>query len=264
MTDSQLPDDTTPRGSATDAEGDQLERDLQNMIDHAGEGHAKGSGARLNWLRAGVLGANDGIVSMSGLVIGVAASGAGSAAILTAGLAGIAAGALSMAAGEYVSVSTQRDTEMALIAKERQELADYPEEELQELAGLYVQKGLSAELALEVAHQLHARDALAAHAETELGIDHEDFTSPWHAALASMVSFLVGSIIPTLAIVLIHGSAGIIATVVAAAVALLLTGYISAALGQAPRGRAIARNITWGLAAMAVTYGIGVAVGTRV
>ena len=260
MTDARRTDDRMTGPSPDGGPGE----DPRSMIDHTGEGHGRGSGARLNWLRAGVLGANDGIVSMSGLVIGVAAAGANPGTILTAGLAGIAAGALSMAAGEYVSVSTQRDTEMALIAKERQELADFPEEELRELAGLYVQKGLSAELALEVATQLHANDALAAHAETELGIDHEEFTSPWHAALASMVSFLVGSIIPTLTIVLIQGQAGIVATVLAAAVALMLTGYTSAALGQAPRGRAMVRNVTWGLAAMAVTYGIGAAVGTRV
>ncbi len=264
MTDARRTDDSTARPSAANGADEFVDADLQSLIDHAGEGHSKHSGARLNWLRAGVLGANDGIVSMSGLVIGVAAAGANAATILTAGLAGIAAGALSMAAGEYVSVSTQRDTEMALIAKERQELAEYPEEELRELAGMYVQKGLTASLALEVATQLHAHDALAAHAETELGIDHEEFTSPWHAAIASMISFLVGSIIPTLAIVLIQGHAGIIATVVAAAVALMLTGYISAALGEAPRGRAMLRNVTWGLAAMAVTYGIGAAVGTQV
>lgn len=230
---------------------------------HIGESHSANTGSKLNWLRAGVLGANDGIVSMSGLVIGVAAAGASSGAILTAGLAGIAAGALSMAAGEYVSVSTQRDTEMALIEKEKRELAEYPEEELQELTGLYVDKGLDPDLALEVATQLTAHDALAAHAETELGIDHEEFTSPWNAALASMVSFLCGSIIPTLTIVLIHGHAGIIATVVAAGLALMLTGYMSAALGDAPRGRAVARNVVWGLAAMAVTYGIGRLVGTQ-
>ncbi|HEX2856776.1 MAG TPA: VIT family protein [Propionibacteriaceae bacterium] len=264
MTDARRTDDSTTRTGSAAGSQEVVDDELQAMIDHAGEGHSKHSGARLNWLRAGVLGANDGIVSMSGLVIGVAAAGATSATILTAGLAGIAAGALSMAAGEYVSVSTQRDTEMALIAKERQELAEFPEEELRELAGLYVQKGLTAQLALEVATQLHAHDALAAHAETELGIDHEEFTSPWHAALASMISFLVGSIIPTLTIVLIHGTVGMVATVVAAGLALLLTGYISAALGEARRGRAMARNVIWGLAAMAVTYGIGAAVGTRV
>jgi len=263
MADANRTDDSTTRPSPASGSDEPVDRELQEMIDHAGEGHSKHSGARLNWLRAGVLGANDGIVSMSGLVIGVAAAGASAGTILTAGLAGIAAGALSMAAGEYVSVSTQRDTEMALIAKERRELAEFPEEELRELAGFYVQKGLSAPLALEVATQLHAHDALAAHAETELGIDHEEFTSPWHAALASMISFLVGSIIPTLTIVLITGQAGIVATVVAAGVALMLTGYISAALGQAPRARAMLRNVTWGLAAMAVTYGIGAAVGTQ-
>lgn len=222
------------------------------------------SGSMLNSLRAGVLGANDGIVSLSGLVIGVAASGASSGAILTAGLAGIAAGALSMAAGEYVSVSTQRDTEKALIAKEMRELAEDPEGELRELAGIYEAKGLQPELAHEVAVQLTAHDALAAHAESELKIDHEEFTSPWHAALASMGAFLTGSIIPVLTIVFIHGHTGIFATVFAAAVALLLTGAVSAHLGDAPKGPAIVRNVVWGLAAMAITYGIGAAVGTQV
>lgn len=234
-----------------------------NPINHTGEGHSSSTGSKLNWLRAGVLGANDGIVSMSGLVIGVAASGASPGAILTAGLAGIAAGALSMAAGEYVSVSTQRDTEMALIEKEKRELAEFPDEELHELAGLYQQKGLSADLAMQVAKELTNHDALAAHAETELRINHEEFTSPWHAALASMLAFLCGSIIPTLTIVLIHGHTGILATVIAAAIALLITGFTSAHLGEAPRGRAMVRNVVWGMAAMAVTYGIGAAVGTQ-
>lgn len=228
------------------------------------EGHNAGDGAKLNWLRAGVLGANDGIVATSGLVIGVAASGASHAAIVTAGLAGLAAGALSMAVGEYVSVSTQRDTEGALIAKEKYELEHFPEHELAELAGLYEQRGLDKGLAHQVAVQLTANDALAAHAEVELGIDHEELTNPWHAAWASMAAFLVGSLIPLLAMFLLPNSIRVGATVFAAAVALALTGLISARLGGASVGRAIARNVGGGLLAMAVTYGIGAAVGTQI
>ncbi|MCL2316893.1 MAG: VIT1/CCC1 transporter family protein, partial [Actinomycetia bacterium] len=186
------------------------------------------TGARLNWLRAGVLGANDGIVATSGLVIGVAAAGATAATLLTAGLAGLAAGALSMAAGEYVSVSTQRDTEKALLAKEKYELENFPEAELDELAGMYEAKGLTPDLARSVAVQLTAHDALGAHAETELKIDKEELTNPWHAAVASMFAFVTGSILPLLAILLIPGPARIPVTVVAAALALMLTGWISA------------------------------------
>jgi len=219
------------------------------------------SGARLNWLRAGVLGANDGIVATSGLVIGVAAAGAGNLAILTAGLAGLAAGALSMAAGEYVSVSTQRDTEAALLAKERWELETFPDEEFDELAGLYEAKGLTPELAKTVAEQLTAHDALAAHAEAELKIDHEELVNPWHAALASMCSFIVGAVLPLLAIMLASGVVRVPITVVAAAAALALTGWISAWLGKARIATAVARNVVGGLLAMGVTYLIGSLVG---
>lgn len=231
---------------------------------HTGEAHAQSTSTLLNWLRAAVLGANDGVVSISGLVIGVAAAGSSHGAIFTAGMAGLAAGALSMAVGEFVSVSTQRDTEMALIAKERRELQENPEAELQELAGLYRAKGLSSDLALEVAEQLHAHDALAAHAETELGIDHEEFTNPWQAALASMVAFTVGSLIPLAAILLAPESIRIWVTVVAAAVALALTGASSAKLGGANPARALVRNVCGGMLAMAITYGIGSMVGTQV
>ena len=153
---------------------------------HDDEPHDESLAARLNWLRAGVLGANDGIVSTAGLVVGVAGATTDRRAILVAGVAGLVAGAMSMAAGEYVSVSTQRDSEQALLAKERRELREEPEEELAELAGLYVQKGLAEDLALQVAEQLTEHDALGAHAEAELGIDPDDLTNPWHAALASM------------------------------------------------------------------------------
>jgi len=232
---------------------------------HPDEPHAGGGiSSRLNWLRAGVLGANDGIVSTAGLVMGVAGATTDRSAILVAGVAGLTAGALSMAAGEYVSVSTQKDSELALLEKERRELHEEPEEELAELAGLYVQRGLSEELALEVAQQLTEHDALSAHAEVELGIDPDDITSPWHAAWASMVAFTLGALLPLLTITLCPRDLCIPITVVAVAVALALTGWASARLGYGPTGRAVLRNVVGGLLAMAITYGIGTVVGTQV
>jgi VIT1/CCC1 family predicted Fe2+/Mn2+ transporter len=216
---------------------------------------------RLNGLRAAVLGANDGIVSTAGIVIGVAGATLDPFPILTAGIAGLTAGALSMAVGEYVSVSAQRDTEKALLDTERRELAEMPEEELAELAGLYEQKGLDATLALEVARQLQAHDALAAHAETELGIDPEQLANPWIAAVSSAVSFTIGSVLPLLAIVLAPTAIKLPVTVAAVVAALILTGYLSARAGGTPVLRAIARNVAGGLLAMGITYGIGRLVG---
>ncbi|HPB73105.1 MAG TPA: VIT family protein [Phycicoccus sp.] len=228
------------------------------------ERHDASDGAKLNWLRAGVLGANDGIVATSGLVIGVAAAQAGQGALLTAGLAGLVAGAMSMAVGEYVSVSTQRDTEQALVAKERWELANEPEHELAELTGIYEAKGLTPELAREVAVQLTAHDALAAHAEVELRLDPEEFTSPWEAAFASAAAFTVGALIPFLTILLLPDAWKIPATVVAAALALAVTGGVSARLGDASVPRAIARNVGGGLLAMALTFAVGRLFGAQV
>jgi len=227
-------------------------------------GQGTSNNRRLNWLRAGVLGANDGIVATSGLVIGVAAAGAGTGALLTAGLAGLAAGALSMAAGEYVSVSTQRDTESALLAFEEYELANFPKEELDELTQFYVDKGLDQELARTVATKLTAHDALAAHAEVELKIDNTELTNPWHAAGASFLAFVAGSVLPLAAILLIPGAARIPVTVAAAAVALALTGFISARLGGSKPRVPILRNVIGGLLAMAITYAIGTLVGTQI
>ena len=190
-----------------------------------------------------MLGANDGIVSVAGIVMGVAGATTDDDTILVAGLAGLVAGALSMAAGEYVSVSTQRDTEQALLAKERRELAEEPEEELAELAGIYRDKGLSDELALEVARELTEHDALRAHADIELGIDPDELASPWHAAWASMVSFTVGAMLPLLTIVLLPERIRVVATVVAVALALALTGWVSAAFGDAPARPAVVRNV---------------------
>lgn len=231
---------------------------------HDDEPHDAGFRGRLNWLRAGVLGANDGIVSTAGIVMGVAGATSDRGTIAIAGVAGLVAGALSMAAGEYVSVSTQRDSELALLDKERRELRDEPEEELEELAGLYVAKGLSEDLALEVAQQLTEHDALGAHAEVELGIDPDDITSPWAAAFASMVAFTLGALLPLLTILLVSAGARIPVTVVSVALALALTGWTSARLSEGPAGRALLRNVGGGLLAMAVTFAIGNVVGTAV
>ncbi len=230
---------------------------------HDDEPHDDTIGSRLNWLRAAVLGANDGIVSVAGIVMGVAGATANSKTILVAGTAGLVAGALSMAAGEYVSVSTQRDTELALLDKERRELEEDPEGELVELADIYRAKGLDEDLALQVARQLSEHDALGAHAEAELGIDPEDLTSPWHATFASMGAFTLGALLPLLTITLVPQTARIWVTVAAVTIALALTGWASSATGDAPRFRAIVRNVAGGLLAMAVTYLIGTLIGHR-
>jgi VIT1/CCC1 family predicted Fe2+/Mn2+ transporter len=231
---------------------------------HAGEAHGQGIGARLNWLRAAVLGANDGIVSTAGIVIGVAAATTSRTAIATAGIAGLAAGAMSMAAGEYVSVSTQRDTERALLAKEKRELREMPEAELEELAGIYEAKGLTPDLAHQVAEQLTAHDALGAHAEAELGIDPDDLSNPWHAAWASMASFTIGALLPLIAILVVPAGAHVWVTAAAVVLALWLTGWGSARLGDAPVRPAVLRNVGGGILAMVVTYAIGALVGTQV
>ncbi|MFF3603585.1 VIT family protein [Streptomyces sp. NPDC002463] len=225
------------------------------------EAHDGGLGSRLNWLRAAVLGANDGVVSTAGLVVGVAGATESQAALLTAGLAGLLAGSMSMAAGEYVSVSTQRDSEKAALAQEKRELREEPEAELAELTGLLAARGLSPEVAREAAEQLTARDALRAHARVELGIDPDDLTNPWHAAGASFLAFTVGALLPLLAIVLPPASARLWVTVVSVLAALAFTGWWSARLGSAPTGPAILRNVAGGALAMAVTYAAGSLLG---
>jgi VIT1/CCC1 family predicted Fe2+/Mn2+ transporter len=220
-------------------------------------------GNRLNILRAGVLGANDGIVSTAGLVLGVAATTTDRAPILTAGLAGMVAGALSMASGEYVSVSTQRDTERAALDLERRELAADPEGELQELAEIYEAKGLTPDLARQVAEQLHEDDgALAAHAEAELGIALGHLVSPWNAAITSSLSFTIGSALPLIAVLVTTPSWRSPVTFLAMLVALVVTGSVSARLGGSGRRRAVLRVVVGGALAMAVTYGIGRLVGS--
>ena len=225
------------------------------------EPHRDRLGQRLNWLRAGVLGANDGIISTAGLVIGVAAATAERGPILTAGLAGLTAGAVSMALGEYVSVSTQRDAERALLDLERRELAAWPEEELEELAGFYVAKGASPETARRLAEELTAHDAFAAHVDVELGLDPDDLTNPWLAAGSSALAFTLGSALPLLAIGLASPDLRIAATFVVVLLALALTGWVSAALGGARPARAVARLLVGGAAAMAVTYAVGQLIG---
>ncbi len=221
------------------------------------EAHDQALGARLNWLRAAVLGANDGIVSTAGLVVGVAGATADRSTLLTAGLAGLLSGSMSMAAGEYVSVSTQRDTEKAALALERRELREQPEAELEELTELLEERGLTQEVAREAAEQLTERDALRAHARVELGIDPDDLTNPWHAAWASFLAFTVGALLPLLAIVLPPSDWRVPVTVVSVLAALTLTGWSSARLGAAGPGRAMLRNVAGGALAMAVTYAAG-------
>jgi vacuolar iron transporter family protein len=221
-------------------------------------------GGRLNWLRAGVLGANDGIVSVAGIVMGVAGATSQRTPVLVAGIAGLVAGALSMGAGEYVSVSTQKDSERAMLALEAEELAKMPETELRELAKIYERKGLSRELAKRVAAELTAHDALKAHAEAEFGIDKDNLANPWHAAWASMIAFTVGALLPLLVIALSPLGLRIWATVVTVALALAAAGYISSRLGYSPWGKAVLRNVTGGLIAMGVTYAVGTVVGTHI
>jgi VIT1/CCC1 family predicted Fe2+/Mn2+ transporter len=229
-----------------------------------GEPHQDNISGRLNWLRAGVLGANDGIVSTAGIVIGMAGATTSRTAIVTAGIAGLTAGAMSMAVGEYVSVSSQKDTEKAMLSTERRELEETPEEELQELTDLYAAKGLDGKLAKEVATQLTAHDALGAHAEAELGIDPENLTSPTHAAVASFIAFTLGSLLPLIAIALPPTSWRVPIAVFAVVLALAGTGVLAARLGSAPIARALWRNVIGGMLAMAVTYSIGTFVGRAV
>jgi len=219
---------------------------------------------RSGWLRAAILGANDGIVSTASLVLGVAASGASGTAIVTAGIAGLAAGALSMAAGEYVSVSSQRDSERADLTLERKELRSDPEGELRELAGIYESRGLQPELANRVAQALTDRDALQAHAREELGLTEERQARPFQAAWASALSFSAGAILPVIAVAAAPGSARVVACVVVTVVALAILGWSGARLGGGSRQIATARVVIWGALAMAVTSGIGALVGAAV
>jgi vacuolar iron transporter family protein len=248
----------------TSATGPPTSGQFPHMGEHAGEPHSDSLGAKLNALRAAVLGANDGIVSTAGLVMGVAGATADRQVILIAGLAGVVAGALSMAVGEYVSVSTQRDTERALITKETRELSEEPEDELAELAELYRQKGLSDDLAHQVALELTAHDALRSHLDIELGIDPDQLTNPWHAAWASMAAFTVGALLPLLTVTLFSADLRVAGTLVAVGVALAGTGFLSARIGDAPVRPAVRRVVIGGVLAMAVTYAIGSLIGVGI
>ena len=219
---------------------------------------------RVGWLRAAVLGANDGIVSTGSLIVGVAAAAAGPGEVLVAGVAGLVAGAMSMAAGEYVSVSSQADTERADLVKETAALRDNPQEELEELAAIYEERGLRPELALEVARELTAHDALAAHARDEIGISHTVTAKPVQAALASAATFSVGAAMPLIVAVLTPLSMAIPVVTGASLVSLAVLGALSARAGGAPVLRAIARVTIWGAFAMAATAAIGALFGATV
>lgn len=221
------------------------------------EPHNSSSGSRLNWLRASVLGANDGIVSIAGLVVGVAGASNSAPIIFTAGLAGLIAGALSMAVGEYVSVSTQRDTERASLEKERQELQDNPEKELAELVSIYQAKGLKKTTALVVAKELTDHNAFAAHVDAELGINPNDLTNPWHAAIASAASFVSGAVIPLIAIIIPPANIRVAVTFLSVVIALVITGMLSAKAGGASARTATIRVVLGGVLAMLVTFGVG-------
>lgn len=244
---------SSPDGTSSDAQP----TDPDSLISHDGEEHEAGHHDRLNWLRAGVLGANDGIVSIAGLVVGVAGATANQGTILTAGIAGLTAGAVSMALGEYVSVSSQRDAERDLIAKEKRELEEDPELELAELAAIYEKKGLNPKTAAQVAQELTEHDVLRAHLEAELNIDPDNLTRPTNAAVASAISFTIGGLLPLAAILLPPEAWRVATTFVAVLLALALTGFVSATVGGGSRLRATLRLVIGGAIAMIATYAIG-------
>lgn len=226
------------------------------------EPHASGIAGRLNWLRAGVLGANDGIVSVAAIVVGVAGATTSTGAIATAGTAGLVGGAISMALGEYVSVSSQSDSQRALIDKERAELQDDPDAELEELTQLYEARGLSRPTAETVARELTETDALQAHLAMELNIDEDDVVSPWRAAAASAVAFTVGAILPLLAILLPPPGVRVPVTFAAVLIALGLTGALGARIGGGSKARATVRVVIGGALALAATFLVGMLLHT--
>ncbi|TQM63535.1 VIT1/CCC1 transporter family protein [Klugiella xanthotipulae] len=255
---------TEPQHPATSSERASSEVADSQVADsqHPAEPHTAGTAQRLNWLRAGVLGANDGIISVAALVVGVAGATTASGPILTAGMAALVGGAISMALGEYVSVSSQSDSERALIAKEKWELETMPEEELEELIGIYAAKGLSSETARAVAEELTAHDALAAHLSAELNISEDDVVSPWHAAFASAVAFTIGGVLPLLTALLPPENLRVPLTFVVVLLALGLTGTVGAHLGGSSKMRATVRVVVGGALALAATFAIGSLLGT--
>ena len=231
--------------------------------DASDEPHGSAAG-RLNWLRAAVLGANDGIVSVAGIVVGVAGATSAQGPIFTAGIAGLSAGAVSMALGEYVSVSSQRDSEVALLNQERRELAETPDQELAELTGIYRSKGLSLVTARKVAEELTERDALAAHLDAELGMDLHNLANPTQAAFASAVAFTLGALLPLVAILVPPLAWRVPVTVASVLVALALAGVLSARIGGGRMRPAVIRVVLGGGAGLALTYSIGHLLGTAI
>jgi VIT1/CCC1 family predicted Fe2+/Mn2+ transporter len=219
---------------------------------------------KLNWLRAGVLGANDGIVSTAGLLMGVAGAGASSEELLVAGIAATVAGSISMAGGEYTSVSAQKDSEIAALDRERRDLAENPELELRELALYYEGKGISFELSEKIAAELTSKDALKAHAEAELGINPDAHVSPSAAALSSFISFFGGSLLPLFAVCGPWENFRIPAALAAVVASLAITGLVGARIGGAKPAKAVIRNVVISLLTMGITYAIGTLVGSAI
>ncbi|WP_459611570.1 VIT1/CCC1 transporter family protein [Corynebacterium urogenitale] len=228
------------------------------------EQQENGLASKLNWLRAGVLGANDGIVSTAGLVVGVAAAGSSSSAILTAGVAAIAAGAVSMALGEYVSVSAQRDTEDILVREHREAHKRDRRLEEKDIMTSLLELGMSEDTARKASQEMSSEERLAGHLRLELGLDEEDLTSPWMAAAASAGSFILGAVLPLIAAILAPAGVKIAVIIAATLIALAITGTISARLSEAHRGRSVARLVIGGALALAVTFVIGWLFGTTV
>jgi VIT1/CCC1 family predicted Fe2+/Mn2+ transporter len=219
--------------------------------------HSKASNVKLNSLRAAVLGANDGVVSVSSIILGVAGATSSRNSILAAGIAGLAAGALSMAAGEYVSVSSQRDTEHAFIKTEKWRLRHHPEEEFNDLAATFERKGLTSVTARQVAQELTEHDAIRAHLDAEFSIDEEDLSSPAHAALASLAAFILGGLVPLCVTLQVGRQYRLLATVAAVLATLALTGYASATVSRTAHPRVIMRVVAGGAIAMLITFSIG-------
>lgn len=226
--------------------------------------HIATSNNQLNKLRASVLGANDGIVSTAGLVLGVTGAAASKETILLAGFAGLVAGAISMAAGEFVSVSSQRDSEKAFLNRTKSHIKKERASELDELVEIYTAKGLSDSTALQAAKELQQNGTLMVELEKELGIDPDDLTNPWSAAIASATSFVIGAAVPLAAIALAPADLQLPITAGAVLLSLILTGTLSARAGQANKTRAALRVVTWGIGAMAITYAIGHLIGVSI
>lgn len=226
------------------------------------EAQGRAIASKLNWLRAGVLGANDGIVSTSSIIFGVAGAAAAHLTLVLTGIAAIAAGAMSMAVGEYISVSSQKDLEETQLAEEDRDLREHPAEELEQLVRLVEAEGIAPDLARQVAVQLTEKNALAAHARLELGIDPGAVVKPWAAALASMIAFTSGGLIPLLVLLLAPRSIALWSSGGAVVLALVLSGWVSAVLGSTSKARSVMRAVAGGLLAMAITFGVGRWVGT--